>query len=161
MTSRGSRQLRAADTKTRLDVETWPDLDKIRYRFRVQPRELEFGPFEESGEALTEPFLFGRAYDAPPFYAYSVYAPTFGEAGEQVWYDIAMIWEGQHLHGYTHIHPVPPRSAPTIVLLDDMFPPVPILTIGVSEWIQDEQLMYVGAILWVVAPVFLKIDIFG
>ena len=67
-----------------------------------------------------------------------------------------MVWEGRHLHGYTNIHPVPPRSAPTVVLLDDTRTPAPIITIGVDEWIQDEQSMYVGAILWIVAPTFIK-----
>ncbi len=102
MTDRPVRSIRRADTTTRLDVDQWPDLDKILFEFQA----VGFG------EATAGPFMFGRAFDAPPMFTHSVVARTdTGGSG-------------------------------------------PILTIGVTDWIQDEQDMYVGANLWlVVKPV--------
>lgn len=91
-----SRSLREADTKERLDVALAPALDKITYEFLV----------EGTGEAIAGPFMFGRAFDSPPFFSFSAVAQG--------------------------------KSYGT-----------PELTVGVAEWVRDEQNMYVGANLWV------------
>ncbi len=96
MTGRPARRIRHADTKERLDLDQWPELDKIFYEFLV----------DGTGEAIAGPFWFGRAFDNPPFFSFSAVA-----LGQQ--------------YG------------------------TPELTIGVSEWLRDEQDMYVGAMLWI------------
>ncbi len=93
MTTPLNRPLRRVETKTRLEVDTWPDLDKTSYKFRTVGR----------GEAIAGPFMFGRAFDSPPFFTFSAVATASLN-----------------------------------------------VTVGVVEWLQDEQNMYVGANLWVV-----------
>ncbi len=96
MTDRLYPHVRKAGTKTRLDIAQWPGLDKITYEFLVVG----------TGEAIAGPFMFGRAFDAPPFFTYSAVA------------------QGSHQG-------------------------TPELTIGVSEWIVDEQGLWIGANLWI------------
>ncbi len=75
------------------------------------------------GEHLTpEPVKFGRAFDAPPFFTYSGIVRQ-------------------------------PRVVSFTEPGDSGDPPftgymISHLTIGVAEWIRDEQNMYIGAHLW-------------
>ena len=90
------RSVRRADELQRLEIDTWPDLDKIRFEFAVRGK----------GQGIIGPMIFGRAYDSPPFFSHSIVAEAFYQSGPQ-------------------------------------------LTIGVADWIRDEQGHYVGANLWV------------
>jgi len=146
MTSLGSRNLAGAVTKTRLDIGLWPELEKITYDFVVLG----------SGEADAGPFMFGWAFDAPPIFAYSTFSLNFGIVGDLTRYEIELNFEGLHLQGYGNIFDIPARVFPDTVMLHDNAQDVPILTIGVAEWLLDERGMYVGANLWVVAPEFGK-----
>jgi hypothetical protein len=75
------------------------------------------------GEHLTpEPVKFGRAFDAPPFFTYSgIVRQARVVSFTQVGDD-----EDPPFTGYMISH----------------------LTIGVAEWVRDEQGMYIGAFLW-------------
>ncbi len=90
------RSVRHAEESQRLEIDTWPDLDKIKFEFAVRG----------IGQGIIGPMIFGRAYDSPPFFSHSIVAEAFYQSGPQ-------------------------------------------LTIGVADWIRDEQGHYVGANLWV------------
>lgn len=85
------RNLRREERRSALDRNQWADLDRIDYALTA----------EGMGQAFSGPYLFGRAFDAPPYFTFSSVS--------------------------TLPHPI---------------------TVGVAEWIQDEQGMYVGANLW-------------
>jgi hypothetical protein len=70
-------------------------------------------------EHLSEPIYFGRAFDAPPFFSFSAVARFDLWSTDPL--EENVVFTGKNLINYT---------------------------IGVAEWIQDPQGMYVGARLW-------------
>jgi hypothetical protein len=60
-----------ASRRQELDRDTWAGLDRIEYKFRMVGE----------GGAITEPFMFGQAFDAPPQPTFSVVAPGLATKG--------------------------------------------------------------------------------
>ncbi len=65
--------IRKDPLRRELDQDTWADLDRIEYRFQLVG----------NGGALAGPFMFGRAFDAPPHPTFSVVVDLDGEGLER------------------------------------------------------------------------------
>ncbi len=139
--------VRSEPRRRELDRKQWAGLDKISFDI------VALG----DGEAYVGPFLFGRGYDAPPIFAYSMFTESFGQFGVDGRYEFTINFEGIMFQGYSVVHQTPEKASPPTVTLSGVatFGLVTI-TMGVADWITDDRNMYVGANLWIVAPEFGK-----
>lgn len=86
---------------------------------------LENAPAPSTGSSTTGgcyglfgPFYFGRAYEHPPHFSWSMTTATVsvpdsdGQTTIKGRYDLNVSFEGQHLKSYAATHPIPHRSGP-------------------------------------------------